>query len=73
MPRLSSNTPKALEATVKKARLTTAQLAAYDDVLTDVLVDHVRVFGLLFIWCKLTLHARYSHGMKPARRWALGR
>lgn len=25
----------------KKARLTIVQLAAYDDVLTDVLVDHV--------------------------------
>ena len=25
----------------KKGRLTIAQLAAYDDVLTDVLVDHV--------------------------------
>lgn len=28
--------------TAKKGRLTFAQLAAYDDVLTDVLLDHVR-------------------------------
>ncbi|TVY48452.1 Histone-lysine N-methyltransferase [Lachnellula occidentalis] len=28
----------------KKARLTLAQLAAYDDILTDALVDHVSVF-----------------------------
>ncbi len=30
----------------KKGRLTIAQLAAYDDVLTDVLVDHVSVTSL---------------------------
>ena len=32
------------ETVSKKARLTIAQLAAYDDVLTDVLVDHVSNF-----------------------------
>ena len=30
-----------LEATAKKDRLTLSQLAGYDDILTDALVDHV--------------------------------
>ncbi len=34
------------DSSPKKARLTIAQLAAYDDVLTDVLVDHVSVLHL---------------------------
>ena len=29
------------DATVRKERLTLTQLACYDDILTDVLVDHV--------------------------------
>jgi histone-lysine N-methyltransferase SUV420H len=33
--------PKAAGATAKKQRLTLSQLAAYDDILTDALVDHV--------------------------------
>lgn len=32
---------KAAVATAKKHRLTFNQLAAYDDILTDALVDHV--------------------------------
>lgn len=31
------------EAIAKKERLTLTQLASYDDILTDTLVDHVRV------------------------------
>ncbi len=37
--------PRAKEVTAppKKERLTLSQLASYDDILTDALVDHVRV------------------------------
>ena len=31
---------EAIEATPKKDRLTLSQLAGYDDILTDALVDH---------------------------------
>lgn len=31
------------EAIAKKERLTLTQLASYDDILTDTLVDHVRI------------------------------
>ena len=31
------------EANAKKERLTLSQLASYDDILTDALVDHVRI------------------------------
>ncbi len=41
MGRPSKVAAPAEDASPKKARLTIAQLAAYDDVLTDVLVDHV--------------------------------
>ena len=33
----------AADATPKKDRLTLTQLAGYDDILTDALVDHVSV------------------------------
>ena len=62
-----SKAAQALEQTTpKKARLTIAQLAAYDDVLTDVLVDHVS--PLCFdsrSW--LTLMIRSSPGITSAR------
>ena len=41
MGRPSKAATAADDASSKKARLTITQLAAYDDVLTDVLVDHV--------------------------------
>jgi hypothetical protein len=40
-PGLDMAPPKAAGATAKKQRLTLSQLAAYDDILTDALVDHV--------------------------------
>ena len=43
MGRSSASATTLVETTPKKARLTIAQLAAYDDVLTDILVDHVSV------------------------------
>ena len=39
---------EALEATPKKDRLTLSQLAGYDDILTDALVDHVFTTQALF-------------------------
>lgn len=33
----------AADATPKKDRLTLTQLAGYDDILTDALVDHVSI------------------------------
>ena len=34
--------PRPSGQTAKKDKLTLAQLAAYDDILTDALIDHVR-------------------------------
>jgi len=46
------------DAMAKKDRLTLSQLASYDDILTDALVDHVSsVLGLLrkaTLFCNLT-------------------
>ena len=41
MGRSPKDARAAEDSSPKKARLTISQLAAYDDVLTDVLVDHV--------------------------------
>ena len=53
------------EVTSKKERLTLSQLARYDDILTDALVDHVRFFK--FACCKhrilLTLGYRFISGL----------
>jgi hypothetical protein len=37
-----SSKAKPAPAPMKRLRLTLAQLSAYDDLLTDALVDHVR-------------------------------
>lgn len=33
----------------KKERLTLTQLAGYDDILTDALVDHVRLYSFIYM------------------------
>jgi hypothetical protein len=38
--------PRASTSNKKKHQLTLAQLAAYDDILTDALVDHVGFLSL---------------------------
>lgn len=42
---------KAAVATAKKHRLTFNQLAAYDDILTDALVDHVSLIRDIIACC----------------------
>ena len=48
MARGSKAAGPAEDSNSKKVRLTIAQLAAYDDVLTDVLVDHVSTLETIF-------------------------
>ena len=68
----TTSTMAPVENTSKKARLTIAQLAAYDDVLTDVLIDHVCIS-----LCCCRIHAdwfyRSSPGTRPARTWGPGK
>jgi hypothetical protein len=42
----------------KKNRLTLAQLAAYDDVSTDVMIDQVGVPARQLFWCSVILRSR---------------
>lgn len=66
-----SKAARAADETVsKKARLTIAQLAAYDDVLTDVLVDHVSHFPAHL--AMLTFPIRSSPGTMSAKTWIHG-
>lgn len=57
----------------KKQPLTFAQLAAYDDILTDALVDHVRLIAFHPIAClwdpsrPLTIIRRRSTGRRFQR------
>jgi len=53
MGRLSALEFPAADSTPKKDRLTLTQLAAYDDILTDALVDHV------FARCALVMALLY--------------
>ena len=46
MGRRSALASTQLETTPKKVRLTVKQLASYDDVITDVLVDHVSLLKI---------------------------
>lgn len=54
---------EALEATPKKDRLTLSQLAGYDDILTDALVDHVRICSLARIIRIADLSFRFTSGL----------
>lgn len=52
-----------------KQRLTLAQLTAYDDILTDALIDHVCVHQLLdkSVYLKAYVHFRYIIGLPYGR------
>ena len=54
---------EALEAIPKKDRLTLSQLAGYDDILTDALVDHV---------CGMNVHTKDAR-TNPCFRSTSGR
>ncbi|EHK15263.1 uncharacterized protein TRIVIDRAFT_38211 [Trichoderma virens Gv29-8] len=53
--------PKAAGATAKKQRLTLSQLAAYDDILTDALVDHA------FYWTTVPKNRSSYHPSRGIR------
>ncbi|KAL7791513.1 hypothetical protein V8C37DRAFT_381943 [Trichoderma ceciliae] len=53
--------PKAAVATAKKQRLTLSQLAAYDDILTDALVDHA------FYWTTVPKNRSSYHPSRGIR------
>ncbi|KAL7935099.1 hypothetical protein V8C35DRAFT_326823 [Trichoderma chlorosporum] len=53
--------PKAAGATAKKQRLTLSQLAAYDDILTDALVDHA------FYWATVPKNRSSYHPSRGLR------
>ncbi len=53
---------EALEATPKKDRLTLSQLAGYDDILTDALVDHVSIVQPIFPDLLADLYIRSTSG-----------
>ncbi|RFU75728.1 histone-lysine n-methyltransferase set9 [Trichoderma arundinaceum] len=53
--------PKAAVATAKKQRLTLSQLAAYDDILTDALVDHA------FYWATVPKNRSSYHPSRGIR------
>ncbi|KAM0252364.1 hypothetical protein ACHAQJ_007746 [Trichoderma viride] len=53
--------PKAAAATAKKQRLTLNQLAAYDDILTDALVDHA------FYWTTVPKNRSSYHPSRGIR------
>ncbi|PTB59192.1 hypothetical protein M431DRAFT_75430 [Trichoderma harzianum CBS 226.95] len=53
--------PKAAGATAKKQRLTLSQLAAYDDILTDALVDHA------FYWATVPKNRSSYHPSRGIR------
>ena len=43
------------EALSKRGGLTLSQLASYDDLITDALIDHVRVIRL-WMHCRFTFY-----------------
>ncbi|ODA76892.1 hypothetical protein RJ55_07408 [Drechmeria coniospora] len=58
--------PKGKTAPAGRPRLTLAQLAAYDDVLTDALVDHV------FYWTTIPKNRASYHPSRGIREEAMG-
>ena len=72
MGRPSKSAGAAEDINSKKGRLTIAQLAAYDDVLTDVLVDHVSALHVVHTF-PLTSLTRFSLGTMSARIWTNGK